>query len=1021
MATRIEKSGRRWARRPRLEALESRTLLALGLFIENFSDDLDPSRPGFDSWDDDPNTTFPDSLQVPHQISPRTFIEEHSVLQNTGDVPSPPHALFIPSGVTSGSYLSDFAATRGQPGGLGVDEEVASVAVRYTGIGLIRFQGANGTRTIRAETPSFGFWQNVTVTGNSLSDSGAELGAIRNVLVTPIEGLFIDDVAVLVLQSGFANNPPVANPDTVRTLPGAPVEIDALANDGDADRDPIRILRFDPLSQEGGTITVLPSGRFHYVPAPGFHGLDQFDYDLTDGRVPPGGEVRGTVRVIVNTPPPAPNITYDLAHDSFGEFTVPAPGVLEGLTDADGDPLTVELVRTPFFGEVELASDGSFSYVPTTPDERRLSDQFEYRAQDPFGTSDATGVVLLRIPDEAPVVRDRTFAFAHGLDARPLTFLLDYGEADDDPSTAVLIDGPEFGSVTFRDGGSDPANGRRFVAVEYRSVFGDLRSTDQFTYRIRNAYATSAIATVTLDVRQSAPVGNGDRYEIDVPRDELLAPYYDFAWGVLANDTDADSDPLEAILLSQPTHGRIEAFAANGTFRYYPPLAPFAPNDAFIFGRDTFTYRVSDGVASSPPVQVILSIRENRQASSAGEDGYSTPVAEVLNVPAPGVLANDEVDPNPGDPVVVILHTPPRYGTLVLGPDGSFTYVANNNFLGVDYFLYSKTDTFVSPEGEPSRVGSTLVRIIVFDGNTTNRDRDADGISDLEEDQTDGNNDRIADSTQPYVASQTTPLGIVTLKAGERLSTESDLGLPGFTQVVIAPGPPPEAPPTEFDFPFGFFSFRLLLSPNSFSGTRITLYLPAELPPDATFLKFGPEPGAPFPHWYAPEEIEVSTDRRRISFEVSDGGKGDHDLARNGVIVDPGGIAIPRRSGPRVEYVEINDGAIRRPRIRRVTVSFSGTVALADRAIQLVRKRGRRLIPFRQALVHTTVVDGRTVAVLTFPRRRFPGGGLPMGRFSLVIRNDRVRDQFGRALDGNADGAAGDDFSTTLRPRPLGR
>src|SRR5262249_11786557 len=130
---------RRCANRPTLEILEARRLPALGLFVENFSDDLDPARPGFDSWDSDPNTTSPDEFMIPHQVGPGVFIDENTVLRSTGDLPSPPHSLLLSPGETRATYLIDFDAIRGQPGGLGIDEEIASVAIRYSGLGSIAF------------------------------------------------------------------------------------------------------------------------------------------------------------------------------------------------------------------------------------------------------------------------------------------------------------------------------------------------------------------------------------------------------------------------------------------------------------------------------------------------------------------------------------------------------------------------------------------------------------------------------------------------------------------------------------------------------------------------------------------------------------------------------------------------------------------------------------------------------------------------------------------------------------------
>jgi hypothetical protein len=59
--------------------------------------------------------------------------------------------------------------------------------------------------------------------------------------------------------------------------------------------------------------------------------------------------------------------------------------------------------------------------------------------------------------------------------------------------------------------------------------------------------------------------------------------------------------------------------------------------------------------------------------------------------------------------------------------------------------------------------------------------------------------------------------------------------------------------------------------------------------------------------------------------------------------------------------------------------------------------------------VAASVVDGRTVAVLTFTGSDIIGGSLADGNYSLTIRGDHIRDEVGRELDGDRDGNGGGD------------
>ena len=135
------------------------------------------------------------------------------------------------------------------------------------------------------------------------------------------------------------------------------------------------------------------------------------------------------------------------------------------------------------------------------------------------------------------------------------------------------------------------------------------------------------------------------------------------ASGVLANDTDPDGASLTAVLASNPAHGTL-ALSANGSFTYTPA--------ANYTGPDTFTYRANDGSLNSNTATVSITVTAVNNPPTAVNDTYTTPEDAPLNVPAKGVLAND-TDPD-GDSLTAVLVANANHGTLVLSPNGSFTY-----------------------------------------------------------------------------------------------------------------------------------------------------------------------------------------------------------------------------------------------------------------------------------------------------------------------------------------------------------
>src|SRR5262249_4324855 len=95
------------------------------------------------------------------------------------------------------------------------------------------------------------------------------------------------------------------------------------------------------------------------------------------------------------------------------------------------------------------------------------------------------------------------------------------------------------------------------------------------------------------------------------------------AAGVLLNDTDADSDPLTAVLVSDVQHGTL-ALNADGSFSYTP--------DADYNGPDSFTYKANDGQADSNTATVTVNISPVNGApivtSNSGGDTAAVSIAE---------------------------------------------------------------------------------------------------------------------------------------------------------------------------------------------------------------------------------------------------------------------------------------------------------------------------------------------------------------------------------------------------------
>ena len=116
--------------------------------------------------------------------------------------------------------------------------------------------------------------------------------------------------------------------------------------------------------------------------------------------------------------------------------------------------------------------------------------------------------------------------------------------------------------------------GRELQRSGQLHLHGDRRCADGHRHRVHHGHRG-----------QRRPGGDGRAFT--TAEDTTL---HVAAPGVLANDTDADGDPLTAALVGDPAHGTL-TLNVDGSFTYTP--------DANYNGTDSFTYKANDGTADS--------------------------------------------------------------------------------------------------------------------------------------------------------------------------------------------------------------------------------------------------------------------------------------------------------------------------------------------------------------------------------------------------------------------------------------
>ena len=188
---------------------------------------------------------------------------------------------------------------------------------------------------------------------------------------------------------------------------------------------------------------------------------------------------------------------------------------------------------------------------------------------------------------------------------------------------------PDYGSVVF-----DSATN----TITY-TPNADFHGRDSFSYTVADQALTQGAAaqngtdggTIRVTV---ASVNDPPETMADTPETTENVPV-DIS--VLANDTDADGDPLTVTEVGTPNHGRVELDSATNTVTYTPPahFPEIDPGVQFI-SEDTFTYTVSDGTDTATGT-VTVSIL-------AGDDNSSLSNLTISSGSLVPIFDADETD-----------------------------------------------------------------------------------------------------------------------------------------------------------------------------------------------------------------------------------------------------------------------------------------------------------------------------------------------------------------------------------------
>jgi gliding motility-associated-like protein/uncharacterized repeat protein (TIGR01451 family) len=532
------------------------------------------------------------------------------------------------------------------------------------------------------------------------------------------------DTAQVVIAVIPVNDAPIAV-DDAETIDEDNTLLSTVAtNDSDLEGNSLEFAAFtNPLN---GTLLLNTDGSYSYIPNLNFNGTDSFTYTVCDDGIPSQCDT-GLVSITVNPINDTPLAVDDTL---FGGINLVINGdVSINDSDDDGDPLTFSVITNPANGLLVFNPNGTFAYSPNF--NFIGNDTIVYLVCDNGAPALCdTGLVLLGVNtvNLAPVAVDDSLFVTN--EDTPLSGDVSPNDFDPngDPVAYSVLTNVSNGTLVLN------ANG----TFNYTPAL-NFNGIDSFAYLVCDngapALCDTALAIIKVDSVNDAPVAIDD------------AVFSGFNLAVSgnasSNDFDVDGDPLTFTMLVAPDSGSV-VFNSNGTFTY-------TPNTNFI-GNDTIVYTVCDNAnpALCDTAIIVVGVNTiNLSPVAANDNNLVTNEDTQLN----GDVSTNDFDPNADTLTYSILNLASN-GSVVINPNGTFTYTPNANYNGPDSFVY-----LVCDNGTPALCDSATVTITVLpvndapialnDTSTTNSVTPLNGTVATNDSDVDGDPLSFSSSTTP--------------------------------------------------------------------------------------------------------------------------------------------------------------------------------------------------------------------------------------------------------------------------------
>jgi hypothetical protein len=456
------------------------------------------------------------------------------------------------------------------------------------------------------------------------------------------------------------NTSPIVTSQHITTTEDQSVTFEIIASDKDGD-----ILTYNvPLSTSRGGRLERHGGEITYMPKKNFFGLDEFSYEVTDGKNVIVDIITFEVSAI-NDPPTLSDYFLSAKQDQKGEISLSALDV-----DSLDDQISFEISIDPDFGVSDIVNN-TLTYMPN----RGFygNDELSIRSFDGSDYSDEVKVTI-----NVSKLRNAT----------PTGSNLEFTTNQNEKLTIKLVgNDPEEDEITFDY--SSPQNGT-ISTTDYSNTIEytpntDFFGTDSFTYTVSDNESSSSSYEISILVYE----------HINLP------PVISTNNALTSINTSVDlhlrgNDPEEVDLIfsiyNQPNNGAASLSETN--------KLTYTPNNNYT-GSDIVEILASDGIMSSEPTAISITVVEKKNTLPVGISNSYT-----LYNNSSQIIVLEGYDSD-NDNISFKISEMPENGTLFNINDNKYEYFPFNDFSGDDEFTVIANDG--NDDGLPFKINLSVL------------------------------------------------------------------------------------------------------------------------------------------------------------------------------------------------------------------------------------------------------------------------------------------------------------------------